>query len=213
MVIIGAKGLAKELLAVLSKNNQAEDLCFFDNISDDIPDLLYGCFPVLKSWDSRKEHFRNSSPEFALGTGGPNIRKRLAEKAQSLGGQLCSVISNQIFLGEFGNTIGDGVCILPCVNLTCDILIGEGSLINKSATISHDVKIGRYCDIAPVASLLGRSSIGDLTSIGAHAVVLPGVTVGSNCVIGAGAVVIRDVPDGRTFAGVPAKLIEKSVSL
>jgi galactoside O-acetyltransferase len=37
-----------------------------------------------------------------------------------------------------------------------------------------------------------------------NAVVLPGVTIGEGAVIAAGAVVTKDVPDGETWAGVPA---------
>ncbi|OAD21267.1 transferase hexapeptide repeat containing protein, partial [Candidatus Thiomargarita nelsonii] len=52
MVIIGAKGLAKELLTVLSWNKDTNNLCFFDNINADAPDYLNGTFPVLKSWET-----------------------------------------------------------------------------------------------------------------------------------------------------------------
>lgn len=43
-------------------------------------------------------------------------------------------------------------------------------------------------------------------SIGSNATILAGVTVGENAMVGAGAVVTRDVPDGSTVAGVPAKV-------
>ncbi len=212
MLIIGAGGLAKELLAVLTMNNDAADLCFFDDINEDAPAFLYGKFPVIKSWDEAREHFQNRSPEFALGVGDPLVRMNLSEKARSMGGRLSSIISQQAFVGGFGNSIGPGVCVLPFANLTCDIALGEGSLVNKSAIISHEVKVGRYCGISPGASVLGRGSIGDCTNIGAHAVILPGVKVGSFCTIGAGAVVIKDVPDNSVFAGVPAKPITKTSS-
>lgn len=44
--------------------------------------------------------------------------------------------------------------------------------------------------------------------IGVRAIILPGVTVGENAVVGAGAVVTRDVPDGVTVAGSPAKEVK-----
>jgi acetyltransferase-like isoleucine patch superfamily enzyme len=35
--------------------------------------------------------------------------------------------------------------------------------------------------------------------------VLPGVKIGARCVVGAGAVVTRDLPDGSTVRGIPAR--------
>ncbi|WP_262422983.1 acyltransferase [Brevundimonas denitrificans] len=41
--------------------------------------------------------------------------------------------------------------------------------------------------------------------IGLGARVLPGVRIGAWAVVGAGAVVMKDVADGQTVAGVPAR--------
>ena len=49
--------------------------------------------------------------------------------------------------------------------------------------------------------------IGRNVRIGGGALILPGVTVGDDAVIGAGSVVTRDVPQGATAAGNPARRI------
>jgi UDP-2-acetamido-3-amino-2,3-dideoxy-glucuronate N-acetyltransferase len=46
-------------------------------------------------------------------------------------------------------------------------------------------------------------------SIGSGAVILCGITIGEGALIGAGAVVTRDVPDGATVAGTPARLLAR----
>jgi acetyltransferase-like isoleucine patch superfamily enzyme len=51
----------------------------------------------------------------------------------------------------------------------------------------------------------GEVSIGAGSWIGVGAAILPGVSIGKNCVIGANAVVTRDVPDGATVGGAPAR--------
>ncbi|QYF96081.1 hypothetical protein KY495_15080 [Massilia sp. PAMC28688] len=52
--------------------------------------------------------------------------------------------------------------------------------------------------------------IGNNVWIGAGALILPGVTIGDHAIIGAGAVVTRDVADGVTVAGNPARAINKA---
>jgi maltose O-acetyltransferase len=42
--------------------------------------------------------------------------------------------------------------------------------------------------------------------IGGGAIILPGVTIGDDVIIGAGSVVTRDVPDGATARGNPARM-------
>ena len=47
-------------------------------------------------------------------------------------------------------------------------------------------------------------------SIGSNATVIAGVTIGENAVVGAGSVVTKDVPDGATVVGVPARLMTRN---
>ena len=44
MIIVGAKGFAKELLEILHQNNQLEDLAFYDDINLTDSNLLFGKF-------------------------------------------------------------------------------------------------------------------------------------------------------------------------
>ena len=73
--------------------------------------------------------------------------------------------------------------------------IGENCWINQQVTIGYNGK-GR----API--------IGDDVMITCGAKVLGSITVGNNAVVGANAVVIRDVEEGTTVGGVPAKKIK-----
>lgn len=55
-----------------------------------------------------------------------------------------------------------------------------------------------------------RPNVGNNVMIGSGAKILGGITIGDNSTIGANSVVITDVPAGATFAGIPAKQINKA---
>ena len=49
MLIVGAGGQTKKILEVLHQNKSVNNLAFYDDLNNDICDLLYGKFPILKS--------------------------------------------------------------------------------------------------------------------------------------------------------------------
>jgi len=72
----------------------------------------------------------------------------------------------------------------------------------------------------PAAELQGRITSIDLVEtvatvrfeLGAYAQILGGVRIGNNCRIGAMSVVLRDMPDGSTAVGAPARLIKSTAT-
>lgn len=205
MVIVGAKGLAKELLDILSRLDALAGLYFFDNVSEDPPDKLFGKFPVIRSFEHVKEIFLTTGdPSFALGLGNPALRYQLFTEFSGLGGKLCSVISPAAEIGTFDTTIGEGCCILPGAVITTSAILGKGCLVNPNATISHDSILGDFVEVSPGVNVTGNCKVGDFAFIGSNAVVLPKVAIGKNAVVAAGAVVTKNVPDDCMVAGVPA---------
>lgn len=111
--------------------------------------------------------------------------------------------------------------------------IGPDSRVNWSATITDPalVRIGRNCAIAKsdiighngiigvlqkrfpgeIIDSAGHVDIRDNSYVGHGAIILPGVTIGPNSIVAAGAVVARDVPPDCIVAGVPAKVIGKTI--
>jgi len=102
-------------------------------------------------------------------------------------------------------SIGKATVIMPGAIINAMAKIGAAVICNTSSVIEHECIIGNYTHIAPGAVLAGNVKVGDGSFIGANAVIKQGVTIGSNVTIGAGAVVIKDIEDGLTFFGNPAK--------
>lgn len=203
MVIIGAKGFAKEILHVLYKNGEGEIL-FYDDVSSGLPDMLYERFRVIRSLTELCEHFKVNQ-KFIMGVGGTLKRKVFQDKITEAGGVVERLIAQSASIGQFGTVIGKGCIVLDGAIITNDVTIGESCIINKSVIISHDVRVGNNCEISPGARLLGRVHVGNNCSIGTNAVILPDVVIGDNCVVGAGSIVTKNVIDGQIVIGMPAK--------
>lgn len=204
MLIIGAKGFAKEVLEVLHQLGQLDDVVFYDDVSETLPELLYGRFPVLRTKAAASDYFKTIDARFVLGIGQPVLRRNLARQFEAMGGVLTSVVSPFAQIGHFGNDIGTGCSIMTNALISNDVQIGSGCIVYFNAIITHDCKIGDFVEFSPGATILGRCKIGSFSQIGSNVTILPNVSIGDNVVIGAGSVVTKDIPSNSLAVGVPA---------
>lgn len=208
MLIVGAKGLAKEFLEIYVQLGQTSDLAFFDDVNEDVGDYLFSRFPILKSEDQIIDLFTKQNNLYTLGLGNPQLRKNLYTKFNRLGGELSSLISPYSRIGSFGNQIGQGSNIMTGTVITTDVTIGIATLINLNCTVGHDSIIGDFVEISPGVKVSGHCSIGSYSTIGTNATILPKVTIGKNVIVGAGAVVTQDIPENSLAVGIPARIIK-----
>ena len=105
--------------------------------------------------------------------------------------------------------VGSGCVVLAGAVINSGAVLAGGVIVNSRVTVEHDCVIGRAAHLSPGATLCGGVRVGDGSWVGAGAVIIPGRGVGTASVVGAGAVVIRDVPDGETVVGNPARPIPR----
>ena len=137
-------------------------------------------------------------------------------------------LRTQLLTQRFG-AVGKNCAIRPPFH--CDygynIFLGDNVFMNFNCVILDvcRVEIGDRTEIGPAVQIyaadhprdaetrmrgleFGRPvKIGRHVWIGGGAMILPGVTIGDHAVIGAGSVVTKDVLDGATVAGNPARIL------
>ena len=101
-----------------------------------------------------------------------------------------------------GATIGKGLVI----DHGMGVVIGETAEIGDNVLIFHGVTLGG------TGKDKGKwhPTVEDNVTIGAGAKVLGPIRIGKNSKIGANSVVLKEVPEGATAVGIPAKNIVKS---
>lgn len=147
-----------------------------------------------------------------------------------VGGSGLSLGRHALLIGCHAIRVGDSVTIHPGSQIvagrTGKVTIGSHSHVSRNSVLAGagGITIGEHCKISSGVMIysvtyhrdfgvLLRNApakfapvvLGNDVHIGANATILPGVTIGNNATVGAGAVVTRDVADGTTVVGVPAR--------
>lgn len=149
---------------------------------------------------------------FITAFGSNPLRRTIVQKIEALGLAGLKAVTLRHGSAWIGAevVVGAGTLLAPNVILTTRVRVGRHCILNVKASVSHDCVIGDFVNINPAATLCGNVTVGDGAFVGAGAVVKEKITIGRGATIGAGAVVIRDVPDGATVVGVPARVIKQA---
>jgi len=139
-----------------------------------------------------------------------DVRGNLARRWLATAGERLRISSLVNIYDPANVTVGDHVYIgYGCYLGAGRIELGDEVVLGPFCALAagnHSLKDGsyRYGTYEHGVIRIGRG-----TWLGAHVTVTAGVTIGSGCLVAAGAVVTRDVPDGCTVGGVPARVLSE----
>ena len=208
VVLYGAGGHGRVVADILAVGTGTEVVGFLDDDGAQRGQRV-GLLTVLGGMETLQK-LRATGVTGAIVTIGANAaRVSKARAVEAAGFELCSAIHPKAVVAK-DVVVGVGTVIMAGAVVNPGARIGRNAIVNTGATIDHDCRLDEGVHVSPGANLAGSVEIGAGAHLGIGCCVIPDIRIGAGCTIGAGAVVVRDIPDGETWAGNPARKIERA---
>lgn len=206
IVIVGAGGHGREVAEIVL---QARELAggpplvgFLDEAASSLVGGPEG-FEVLGtlSWLAS----RAREVDLIVAIGDNRARKAVVERCLQYGARFAGAVSPHAHLSPSAS-IGAGAMVFPGAVVSLNTHLGDHVILGTHAGVSHDCSVGDFGFLCPGARITGNVTLGEGVMLGTNSCVIPGKKVGAWTTVGAGGVVNKDLPEGVTAVGVPARV-------
>ena len=210
LLLIGASGLAREVLACVRENGQFDVVGVLDDDESKVGSALDGA-PII---GPAGHALRYPEARVVVCIGAGKWREKVIARLAGLGfpnNRFATVIDPSVRI-PYCCDIGPGSILLGNVTLTAGITVGSHVVMMPGVTLTHDDVVEDFATLAAGVSLGGGVWVGRAAYLGMNCCVREGIRVGVGSRVGMGAAVLADVPDGEIWAGVPARVLEPSAA-
>jgi sugar O-acyltransferase (sialic acid O-acetyltransferase NeuD family) len=204
LLLVGAGGLAREVLATVRAGSAWAVLGFLDDNPARHGQRLDGV-PVLGPVELAASGYPDAAVVICTAsTANQASRRRIAGRLGLPPERYATVVHPSASIAA-GTRLGAGSVFMAFVAVTAPQQIGAHVVAMPHTTITHDDSVGDYVTFASRAALSGGVSVGEAAYLGSGALVREGLSIGTEALVGMGAVVLDDVPPGEVWAGNPAR--------
>lgn len=202
LILVGAGGLGREVAETAALCGRYRIQGFVDD-NTALHGTSVGGLPVLGGLD---QVIADRTSQIAICLGAGRDRRRLVEllTAHDIGPSRYATIVHPSVQVPRSCFVGAGSVLLADVAITADARIGRHVVAMPHVTVTHDNVIGSFATLCAGVSLAGDVTIGEGAYIGTNASIREHVRVGIDSTLGMGSALLADLPDGATWAGVPA---------
>lgn len=208
LILVAAGGLVREVAEAVAVAGRHRIL----GIVDDEP-RLHGThiagMPVLGGVD---QLYWDHSSQIVICAGQGSVRRRIAEKLaeHDIGrSRYATVVHPSVHIPP-SCFIGVGSVLLAHVAITADVRVGRHVVAMPNVTLTHDNSIGDFATLCAGVSLAGLVTVCEGAYLGTNASVRQHLRVGIDSTLGMGSSLLSDLPDGETWAGVPARQLTRT---
>jgi sugar O-acyltransferase (sialic acid O-acetyltransferase NeuD family) len=205
LVIIGAGGHGKVVLDILELTAKHRIVGFLD-ADPTLAGTQIAGLPVLGPINQISRLRQQKIKAAIVAIGDNRVRVSYAALLAEHGIELISAIHPAAVVAKSAQ-IGHNVVVAAGAVVAASVIVADSVILNTSCVVDHECELEPGVHICPGALLAGRVRVGAGAFVGLGAKVLPCLTIGKGAIVGAGAVVLKDVPEGSTVVGVPARML------
>jgi len=143
---------------------------------------------------------------FVCALGDVATKKRCVETVLRKGGKFTTLIHPTASIAP-DSKIGNGCVIMHRATIGSDAVIGDFALVLVASIVAHDCRVGNFSRLDCFTVMVGGTIIKEEVTVHTSAVINHHVIVGKKAQVGACSLVIRNVKDGITVFGIPARPI------
>lgn len=206
LIVLGAGGHAKVVAETALSAGIASRIAFLDDSSSS---RVLG-WPVLGNlYQALEPSIKELFPLAFVAIGHPATRLLWMARLQAAGYNLPILIHPAASISPSAQ-IGTASMVCAQAAVQAQAMIGMGAILNTGCSVDHDSQLAHGVHVCPGAHIAGEVQVGSRSWIGIGASVIHKVHIGSDVTVGAGAAVVRDLPDGVTAVGVPARVLSST---
>jgi len=207
LIIIGARGFGREVY-----NSACESLGYKTDF--DIKGYLDDKVSALDGYDNYppilgavETYVLQPDDVFICALGDVKWKKYYSQIILNKGGEFISLVHPTAYVG-LNSSIGLGCIIEKNVVVSCDAKIGDFVTLMPSCVLGHDIVVDSWSHVGSFSFMGGFSKIGLGVTLQPSSHILPHKVVGNYSTVGSNSVVMRNVKEGTTVFGNPAKKLE-----
>nr|WP_315252789.1 acetyltransferase [uncultured Flavobacterium sp.] len=207
LIIIGARGYGREVHDLAKQCSGYNTEYILKGFLDDKSDALNGFENYPEIISSVETYEIEQDDVFVCALGSVKWKKHYVELILSKGGRFINLIHPSAIFNT-NVVIGNGVIVFMNSNISNDCVIGDFVTLQGFIGLGHDTKIGKWSHLNAYSFTGGFTVLEEEVCLNTRATVLPNVIVKKGATVGASSLVIKNVKEGTTVFGVPAKKIE-----
>lgn len=206
LLIIGAGGCGRDIYNFATEcdgfNKEFIVKGFLDDNLNSLKD--YSGFPLIV--DTIRDYVPQPNDVFICAMGNVPSKKKCVEVILEKGGRFITLIHPSANVAPDAR-IGTGCIVMQQATIGATAVMDDFVLVQISAIVGHDARVGKYSRLDCLSVMVGGTELKEEVTVHTAAVINHKVVVGKQAQVGACSLVIRNVKQGTTVFGNPARTI------